>query len=96
LVYFKVDATNDQINDFWRTVVGIPGKNPNESDLLPSIAGVTAISDVQGHAGVAVDFWKSASQADRAAVRSKVLASPIVFKVLENSAPDSVKDLNQP
>jgi hypothetical protein len=96
LAYFKKDATNEQIKDFWHTVIGTPGSTPDETRLLPGMRGVMTIYNVQGYEGVAVDFWSTATQNERDAVKARVLASSIVFKVLEHTIPNEVTILEQP
>ena len=96
LVYFKVDATNAQINAFLDNVIGIPGKQPGEHDLLPGMGGINALACVQDHCGYSIDFFSTATQDERDTVKTRILASPIVFKMLENAIPSQVTSLDQP
>ena len=94
LVYFTVDATNAQINAFLDNVIGIPGKHPGEHDLLPGMGGINALPCVQDHCGYSIDFFSTATQDERNNVKTRILASPIVFKMLENAVPSQVTNLD--
>lgn len=89
LVFFKADATNQEIIEFWETVISRPVP-PRGNSLLPGIGGVFSSRVVQGHESIVITFRPTATEAQRLDVKARVLASPIVFKVLENVVPAQV------
>jgi hypothetical protein len=98
IVYFEQSATNDEINEFLRTVTGIPRpeQGPDASDLLPEIGGISAVAAVDDHRGYAIRLWPDVAQSTREALKAKILESPIVYVVLENTVPDEIKELPTP
>jgi hypothetical protein len=55
---------------------------------------VRASGIVDGHDSVAVDFWPDAPKEQWDVVIHDVKASPLVYKVIENVVPSSVKTVN--
>ena len=96
LIYFNLHATDQQILDFVDNVISMPGKNPGETALLPGMSGLDALPSVQDHEGYAVDLWSTATSSERNDVKARILASPLVFKLLENAIPSQVTSLDQP
>jgi hypothetical protein len=94
VVYFKHGVTQDQINYFWENVLSRPnaeGRGYWHRDGIGMLSRV--YPSVEGHEGVAVNFWANATESQREEIKREVNASPIVFKVLENVAPVDVKKL---
>ena len=58
------------------------------------IVEMIAVSPVQGHEGVAVRFSRTAAEAQRERVKADVNSSLFVYRVLENVAPNDVKNLD--
>ena len=92
VVYFNKDVTNEEVQQFWDEVVGNP-TGATSSELLPGISGVMATKDVDGHRAIAIEFWSYATQEQREYVMSRILASPLVYTVLEDVAPSEVETL---
>jgi hypothetical protein len=93
LIFFKLDATDDQIMYFWDEVLGTPRKDGRGINHKPGINGVTASVSVDGHRSVTVSFWPTATSEEKSRVVRDVMASPIVFKVLTDTVPSSVKSI---
>ena len=90
VVFFKTDATADQIYTFAKETIGNPTDRGYES--LPGMR-TTLLVSVDGHKGYAITFFPEATEAQRRYVRTRVDASPLVFKVVENVIPDEIKTL---
>ena len=96
IVYFKSEATHDQIESFSDNVVGYPELNGGTGHYVrPGVHTVGRVPSVEGHEGISVNFFPNATPAERANLRSRVDGSPLVFVVLENVAPDTVKTLGR-
>jgi len=92
VVYFKSDATHDQIETFWDEVPMYPTNGGHWT--RPGVSGVLRVAAVQGHEGIAIGFFPNATQAERDDIKSRVRASPIVYKALDNVVPMNVKKLD--
>lgn len=92
VIFFNRDVTHQQIEDFWRDTLSLPdtGRGHAQRDAVADAARIDA---VQGHEGVSVSFFPNASQAQKEAVEKDVRSSPIVFKVLKDTAPTDVKKI---
>lgn len=98
IVYFNESATQDEINKFVFTVVGIPRpeQGPSAFDMLPEISSLTLVSELDGHQAYAIDLWQNVSETARREVVERIRQSPIVYVVLENVAPAEVIALPTP
>ena len=94
LIYFKSDASHDQIDTFHKTVLSRPDPEGRGDDLAPGVGMLLAIGPVEGHAGFAINFFPSATIDQRHNLIRAVTESPIVYRVLEKTIPDNVKTLN--
>jgi hypothetical protein len=92
VIYFKADATHDQIEAFSNEVLST--RVNNGSWPRPGISMILRLLPLQGHDGIAVSFFSDATQAQRDEIKKAVLSSQIVYRVLENVAPASVKKLD--
>jgi hypothetical protein len=92
VIFFNRVVTYQQIEDFWRDTLSKPdtGRGQPQRDGVSDTARIRA---VQGHEGVSVSFFLNASQAQKEAVEKDVRSSPIVFKILEDTAPADVKKI---
>ena len=90
VVFFKTEATDDQIYTFATHTIADPTDRGYQS--LPGMSTVLLVS-VDGHQGYAVSFFPEATEAQRKYVRSRIDGSPLVFKVVENIAPKDIKSL---
>lgn len=51
------------------------------------------LHEVEGHAGIAITFFPNATDDQRQELKRSVKASPFVYRVLENTTPESIKTL---
>ena len=92
VVYFKRDATHQQIEDFWNTVLSYRDSNGRQF-LRPGVARLSRAEPVEGHEGIAVILYWDTADSERTELRRHIDASPIVFTVLKDIAPINVKTL---
>lgn len=90
VVFLKKETTDDQINTFVQETIGDRADRGYRS--LPGMRR-TLLVLVDGHKGYAITFFQDATDAQRKYVRSRIDASPLVFKVIENVAPDDIKEV---
>ena len=95
IVYFKTEATHDQIQDFWQNVVAYPRADGRGNSHRPGVGRVARVDSVENHEGISVNFFSNATEVERAQLRRSIDASPIVFTVLENIASTEVKTLKR-
>jgi hypothetical protein len=93
LIYFIKETREEEVMRFWDIVLSIPDPRGG-FQLLPGISGVMVNDSVQGYQSLRVDFWSSATPEQRAEVKNRVLASPLVYKILEDTIPNSVMRLD--
>lgn len=94
VIFFKLGITNEQVEGFFDEVLSKPDPNGKGFYLRKGISEFSRIHPVQGHEGVAISFFSYATNEEREAVVRDVKSSPIVYKVLENTAPAEVKELD--
>lgn len=92
VIFFKTDTRDDEIERFWTEVLSYPTKDGHWHRA--GIGGVLRTDAVEGHEAVAVEFFPNATNAEREDIKSRVHSSPIVYKVIENVAPQDIKELN--
>lgn len=90
VVFFKTNTTADQMYTFVNETIGDRTEHGYKS--LPGMRSTLLVS-VDGHQGYAITFFPEATEAQRRYVRSRIAASSLVFKVMENVAPDEIKTL---
>ena|SRR5437867_8629338 len=95
IVYFKTDATHDQIEGFWQNVLSYPDPNGRGYYHRPGVGMLGRTPAIEGHEGIAINFFSNATDRERADLRHGIDASPFVFSVLENVAPDKVTTLKR-
>jgi hypothetical protein len=95
IVYFKPDATREQIDSFWENVLKYSDPNGGGHFLRPGVGRLSRVESVEGHEGIAIILFWQAPDAERAQLRRGIDASPLVFTVLENIAPKDVKTLKR-
>lgn len=91
VVVFNEGTTNEQINDFWQTVMS--SKRDDEGGYL-HLAGVRTMVRIQvqnGREAIAFSFFPSAAEEQKQFVFAKIKSSPMVYQLLENQ---SIKELN--
>jgi hypothetical protein len=97
IVYFHKTATNSEINEFHRTVVGIPlpEQGPTAHALLPEISHVTA-TGADNHEGVIIGTWPHVTLSERNHLVERIELSPIVFVVLRDVVPSQINTVPTP
>jgi len=94
VIYFKSGVNDEQINNFYEEVLSKP-KTARGAALQDGICmRLRVFPPVQNHEGIAITFCKDATEDNREKLESAIMASPIVYKVLENVAPGDVKQLD--
>ncbi|MGI9165083.1 MAG: hypothetical protein ACR2G5_01610 [Pyrinomonadaceae bacterium] len=95
VIYFKARVTEKEISHFLEETLTYPdpqGRGHHHKDGVGTILRVNR--PVQGHEAIAVTFFENATHAQRGEIKSAVLASPIVYKILDNVAPAEVKKID--
>jgi hypothetical protein len=93
VIFFKRDATHDQIENFYGDVLSYSTWYGHR-DTLPAIKEYLRIFPVDGYEAIALKLFPDATQAEREIVKSKVRASPLVHKVIEDVAPQDIKHVD--
>jgi len=94
VIFFKPGLTDEQVEGFLHEVLSKPDPNGKGFYLRRGISEFSRIHAVQGHEGVAISFFSYATKEEREAVVLDVKSSAMVYKVLENTAPAEVKELD--
>ena len=81
LIYFVEGTTQEQINGFSKNVLGEPP---------PGVRVFLRVPAVEGHEGIALTFFTNAPVEQRQQLVTRAKTSPGVYRVFENTAPDSV------
>lgn len=81
-VVFKRDATHDEIQEFWRTVLSEP-HNVSGSMTRPGVRGIGNNTPENGHEVVTFVFFETATDEQRADIRRRIMAYPPVLQYLE-------------
>lgn len=93
LIYFNSGLSQDEINAFSKNVLSRPHPEGRGDYLPPGVRTFLRIRAVEGHKGIAITFFPSATYEQRQELITSIKASPLVYRVLENTTPDSVKTL---
>jgi hypothetical protein len=93
LIYFNSNLSQEEINAFSNDVLSRPHPEGRGRYLPPGVRTFLRLRAVEGHEGIALTFFPNASDEQRQELMKSIKASPIVYKVLENTTPDSVKTL---
>ena len=93
LVYLNSNLSHEEVNTFIRTVLSRPDPEGRGDDLAPGVRTELRLRPVDGHEGIALTFFPNASKEQREELLRSIKASPLVYRVLENTAPDSVTTL---
>src|SRR4051812_44700781 len=64
LIYFKEETREKDVMRFWDIVLSMPDPRGG-FQLLPGLSGVMVNDSVQGYQSLRVDFWSSATPAQR-------------------------------
>lgn len=93
VIFFNHDVTHQQIEDFWRDILSKPDLEGRGQPHRDGVGNIARINAVQGHEGISVSFFPNASQAQKEAVEKDVRSSPVVYKILKDTAPADVKKI---
>ena len=95
LIYFTNSVTTEQINGFSKELLlSFPGGG-GES-LPPALEAFQRIyPPVQGHEGIAIRFGPHMNASQHRTLLDLIRSAPIVYRVLQNRPPNSVKHLEQ-
>ena len=93
LLYFNKGVSDDEINAFSKAVLSTPHPEGRGDYLALGVRTLLKIRAVEEHQGIALTFFPNASTEQRQELLKSIQASPLVYKVLENRSPNSVKSL---
>ncbi len=82
VIYFKSEATHDQIESFWQEILSTREEKGHRH--RPGIGSMVRRAPVQSHEVIVVSFFPNATAAQREDVKSRVKLSPIVYRIKEN------------
>jgi hypothetical protein len=88
VLLFKSGASNNDINSFLETVIGVPDPRGGHA-LLPGLQSIQAVR-VGSHEGYALDFFSSATQQQKNDARARASGSQFVWRVFDNIAPSKI------
>lgn len=91
VIFFNVDATHDQIENFWQETLSTKSKQGHWP--RDGISQILRLLPVQEHEGIAVTFFPNATPAQREEIKARVKSSPLVYKVFEDVIPQDIKSL---
>jgi hypothetical protein len=92
VVFFKKDATHEQIEDFNNKVLSKPHPQGRGYYMLDGIAFQFSLIEA-GYKGMGINFSTDATPELKEQLKRSIQQSPIVYKVYENVVPSAVKDL---
>jgi hypothetical protein len=95
VVFFKKEATREQIETFYKDVISAYRPNLKGYDLPDGVALRYLIRNGD-YEGVGITFSTDATPEQREQLKKAVKESPIVYRVYENVVPNEIKDLDQP
>jgi hypothetical protein len=81
-VVFKKDATHDEVQDFWRTVLSEP-HNVSGSWPRPGVRGISSNLPENGHEVITFVFFETATDEQKAELRNRIMAYPSVMQYHE-------------
>ena len=93
VIFFHRDVTHQQIEDFWSDTLSKPNLEGRGQPHRDGVGDIARIPAVQGHEGISVSFFASATETQKEAVEKDVRSSPIVYKILKDTAPADVKKI---
>lgn len=91
IVVFKEGTTNEQINDFWQTVMSSNRDDGRGYSHLPGVQTMTRIQAQNGREAITFSFFPDATEEQKQLVFTNVKSSPLVYQLLENQ---SMKEYN--
>lgn len=94
VVYFKKEASYEDVNNFWEKTFFVPHPEGRGSKVTEGIGLLAKRPPVQGHEAMSVTFRPNITQVQRENLKAAIKSSPIVYKVLENVAPADVREFD--
>ncbi|SRR6266849_1277563 len=94
LIYFKTDATDAEINLFYKDILSRVSPDGRGYSNPPGVKTVLRLAEVEGHDGVAVTFFPAAAKEQRENLKRSGQSSSLVYKILEHEVPANVKRLD--
>jgi hypothetical protein len=91
--FFKNGVTHDEINEFQRTVMGIPNPNGTGYASLPGIMSEVMFYKA-GLRGEALTFKPNVTTEQITFVKDRLKASPLIYRIYEDVVPDEIEDLH--
>lgn len=95
LIYFNSGLTQEEINAFSMDVLSRPHPEGRGYYLPPGVRTFLRLRKVEGHDGIAITFFPNATNQQREELKKTIKASPLVYAVIENEAPDDVRTLKR-
>lgn len=90
VVLLRSDATNDEINSVWETVLSDPDPQGAGHWPLPGIGGIGRVAVIEGHVALAVTLRPNATQEQVDEIHRRLNDCEHVYKVIEDVAPAEV------
>jgi len=94
LIYFNRGISPAESNHFTESILSRPHPEGRGQYNAPGVRTLLVIRAVEGHEGIAVTFFPSATNEQRQELMGAIKASPLVYKVLTNAEPASIRTLN--
>jgi hypothetical protein len=94
VIYFNPGVSSAEIEQFSSTILHRPYVPGYGQDLAPGICSYLRVGGFQsahGLEGIAISFCNSSSSGQRDTLKANVEASPLVYGMYENVAPDQVR-----
>ncbi len=95
VVFFKKEATREQIETFYNNVVSVSRPDLKGHDLPEGVALQYQVKNGE-YEGVGITFSTDATPEQREKLKKAIESSPIVYKVYENVVPKEINDLEKP
>ena len=92
VIFFKKDATRQQIETFYNDVISVRRPDLKGYDLPDGVALRYLIKNGD-YEGVGITFSTDATPEQREKLKKAIRESPIVYKVYENVVPSEIKNL---
>lgn len=86
IIVFKKGVTNDQVNDFWNTILSTEGSDKRGFETIPGVRTISSLQTKNGNEAIAFSFFPNATEEQKQFVFTKVKSSPIVYQLLENQS----------
>jgi hypothetical protein len=84
-VLFKTGVTEEQIDAFMTGTLATERSDGRGYEHLPALRETVRLSAVDGHEVVGFGFFDNATDEQREQVYSRIISSPIVFKLIERT-----------